>query len=340
MTPKERMLAAYRGEKQAFTPVAPEFWNYYPAKLLGLPFDRFEREIPHWYGLKVTFEKFGCEGWGIALPEVANPRIRVKSEYIPYADHSREIRRETVNGREFVRVVRYMPDQLSFVEKRPVTDPEDVREYFAAKFSDEAEFDFRDAVSAHGEVGESFLLELFLGDSFFDAFEGVMGFENALFYFLEEDEEVLLSLREKYVRYMKRLVDGVAETPFESCFIGCSSACNSLLGPKLWRKWDKPFYKEIQKEDDLIITASPDFTMNEICKRLGIKYLLSTTVNKETGKFERICLKDNKLKSFFEFYGDAEIENFYTDSPENDYPLIDKAQHAFIVKGDKITQIK
>ena len=85
---------------------------------------------------------------------------------------------------------------------------------------------------------------------------------------------------------------------------------------------------------------SADFTMEEICKRLGIKYLLSTTVNKETGKFERICLKDNKLKAFFEFYGDAEIENFYTDSPENDYPLIEKAQHAFIVKGDKITQVK
>lgn len=102
----------------------------------------------------------------------------------------------------------------------------------------------------------------------------------------------------------------------------------------------KPFYKEIQKEDDLIITASPDYTMNEICRRLGIKHLLSSTVNTETGKFERICLKDNKLKAFFEFYGDAEIENFYTDSPENDYPLIEKAQHAFIVKGDKITQVK
>ena len=33
----------------------------------------------------------------------------------------------------------------------------------------------------------------------------------------------------------------------------------------------KPFYKEIQKEDDLIITASPDFHIEEICKRLGIK---------------------------------------------------------------------
>jgi len=29
-------------------------------------------------------------------------------------------------------------------------------------------------------------------------------------------------------------------TPCESLFIGCSWSCNSLLGPELWRKWDKP----------------------------------------------------------------------------------------------------
>lgn len=102
----------------------------------------------------------------------------------------------------------------------------------------------------------------------------------------------------------------------------------------------KPFYYDIQKEDDLIITASPDFTMNEICKRLGVKHLLSSTVNPETGKFERICLKTNKVKAFFENYGDAQIENFYTDSPENDAPLIEIAKHAYIVKKNKITKIK
>lgn len=102
----------------------------------------------------------------------------------------------------------------------------------------------------------------------------------------------------------------------------------------------KPFYKEIQQDDDLIITASPDFTISEVCNRLGIKHFLSTTFNNETGKIERVCLKHNKVKAFFENYPDCEIENFYTDSPENDKPLMDIAKHAFVVNGDKITQVK
>ena len=53
-----------------------------------------------------------------------------------------------------------------------------------------------------------------------------------------------------------------------------------------------------------------------------------------------MCLKTNKVKAFFEEYPDCEIENFYTDSPENDKPLMDIAKHAFVVKGDKITQVK
>ncbi len=110
--------------------------------------------------------------------------------------------------------------------------------------------------------------------------------------------------------------------------------------------WDKhiknvkPFYKEIQKEDDLIITASPNFSIEEACKRLGIKHYLSTVYNRQTGKIELVCLKDNKVKAFFENYPDTEIENFYTDSPENDKPLIDISKHAFIVDGNKITQVK
>ena len=33
----------------------------------------------------------------------------------------------------------------------------------------------------------------------------------------------------------------------------------------------KPFYKEIQSDDDLIISGSPEFSLDIICKRLGIK---------------------------------------------------------------------
>ncbi len=102
----------------------------------------------------------------------------------------------------------------------------------------------------------------------------------------------------------------------------------------------KPFYKSQQRPDDLIITASPDFTMTDICGRLGIEHCISSTVDMKTGKITNFCMRSNKIKAFFQEYPDTEIENFYTDSPENDKPLIDIAKNAFIVKGDKITQVK
>ena len=102
----------------------------------------------------------------------------------------------------------------------------------------------------------------------------------------------------------------------------------------------KPFYKEIQREDDLIITASPDFHIAEIAKRLGIKNYLTTVVDAQNGKILFPCIRSNKIIAFKKQYGDKEIENFYTDSPENDAPLIALAKHAFVVKGMKIEQIK
>ena len=102
----------------------------------------------------------------------------------------------------------------------------------------------------------------------------------------------------------------------------------------------KPFYKELQREDDVIVTASPENSMREICSRLGIRHCVGSLIDEETGKITRLCMRSHKIPAFLEAFPDAEIENFYTDSPKNDAPLIEMAAHAFVVKGDKITQIK
>ena len=110
--------------------------------------------------------------------------------------------------------------------------------------------------------------------------------------------------------------------------------------------WDKhigkikPFYKEIQKEDDLILTASPEMSMKEICARLGVNKYIGTVIEPETGKITRFNLKTNKVKSFFANYPDETVDAFYTDSPKNDYPIIEIAKEAYVVKGNKITKIK
>lgn len=101
----------------------------------------------------------------------------------------------------------------------------------------------------------------------------------------------------------------------------------------------KPFYAEIQKPDDLIITASPESSMHEICKRLGIKNYICSIIT-ESGKIERLCMRENKVKAFLEAYPNGKIDSFYTDSPKNDKPLIDLAAHAYEVRGNKIIKIK
>lgn len=112
---------------------------------------------------------------------------------------------------------------------------------------------------------------------------------------------------------------------------------------EFWNKHQKkikPFYKEIQQPDDIIITASPDYTMNEICRRIGVNNLICTVYDAEKNAITFMCLKENKVRGFRERYPDAQIDNFYTDSPENDKPLIDISKNAFLVKGSKIIKIK
>jgi phosphoserine phosphatase len=109
--------------------------------------------------------------------------------------------------------------------------------------------------------------------------------------------------------------------------------------------WDKyehricKFYKALQQPDDLIISASPEQSLKEICGRLGISHYIGTVVNEETGEIEFICFKENEVKAFRERWPGQEIDDFYTDSM-NDKPLMDISKHVFLVKKGAITQIK
>ena len=47
------------------------------------------------------------------------------------------------------------------------------------------------------------------------------------------------------VRTVRRIC---TQTPLESLCIGCSWSCNSLIGPELWRRWDKPIIRAVAEE--------------------------------------------------------------------------------------------
>lgn len=100
----------------------------------------------------------------------------------------------------------------------------------------------------------------------------------------------------------------------------------------------KPWYQP--ESDDVILTASFSLTVGEVCRRLGVRNLVASEVDVETMKVTYLNFSTNKAKRFRELYGpDAVIDEFYTDS-KFDQPMIDMARHAFMVKGNTITQIK
>lgn len=120
---------------------------------------------------------------------------------------------------------------------------------------------------------------------------------------------------------------------------GCPDA--KELAQSFWQKnykKIKSFYKDIHKEDDVIISASFGFMLRPVMEKLGIKEMVSSEVDLETGEIMRLCFRSNKKKLFDELYG-GKIENFYTDSL-NDVLLLKHAENAFIVKGERIERWK
>lgn len=109
-----------------------------------------------------------------------------------------------------------------------------------------------------------------------------------------------------------------------------------------WNKNEKkikPWYSKVKKDDDIIVSGTLDFILEEASKRVGFKNFVGSSIDGNTGKFINICFLENKVKLFREYFPDTEIENFYTDSM-NDKAMMDISENVYLVKKDKITKIK
>ena len=108
---------------------------------------------------------------------------------------------------------------------------------------------------------------------------------------------------------------------------------------KFWEKnfcRIKPFYRETQREDDVVISASPEFLIRPACERLGIRCIMGSPVDKHTGKFSGLnCHGEEKVRRFYRVFPEGKIQDFYSDSHSDD-PLARIAQRAILVKGEKL----
>ena len=102
----------------------------------------------------------------------------------------------------------------------------------------------------------------------------------------------------------------------------------------------KQYYLNQQKDDDVIISASPEFLLEPICEILGIHYLMASRVDKNSGIYDGInCHGKEKVRRFYKMFPNGKIEEFYSDS-YSDTPLAEIAEKAYIVTGEELTDWK
>jgi len=95
-------------------------------------------------------------------------------------------------------------------------------------------------------------------------------------------------------------------------------------------------YYERKTNQDVIISASPDFLLLPLQDLLGIYKVIATKVDQKTGKFRsENCQGKEKVRRFLHELPGATIGCFYSDNT-SDRPLSKIAKVSFYVRGSSI----
>lgn len=96
------------------------------------------------------------------------------------------------------------------------------------------------------------------------------------------------------------------------------------------------WYLAQKKDDDIIISASPEFLLKPVAEKLGVR-LIATRMDKRTGKIDgQNCHDAEKVRRFREEYPGAHTEEFYSDSL-SDSPMAALADRAFLVSKGSLS---
>lgn len=110
---------------------------------------------------------------------------------------------------------------------------------------------------------------------------------------------------------------------------------------KFWDRHEKNVFDWAKKENrerfSVVISASPDFLIDEIGKRIGFDDLICTIHDKHGNVVGNNCHDREKVRLFKEKYPDAEVISVYSDSIENDKYIFSLGKNCYnTVNGERI----
>ena len=95
-----------------------------------------------------------------------------------------------------------------------------------------------------------------------------------------------------------------------------------------WNKYEKEVHKWFfnRKRTCVVISASPDFLLEEIAKRLSFDYLICTRHSKKSGIIiGENCRDGEKVRRLYEKFSDIQVIDVYSDSIKHDKPIFSLA---------------
>ncbi|MDD3920742.1 MAG: haloacid dehalogenase-like hydrolase [Eubacteriales bacterium] len=105
---------------------------------------------------------------------------------------------------------------------------------------------------------------------------------------------------------------------------------------KLGKKDLEAWYLKQKQPTDVIVSATPAFILEPICRELGVQRLIATRMDKHTGRMPgKNCKGAEKVPRFREHYPNNTVERFYSDSL-SDAPMAKLANKSYFVKKGKV----
>lgn len=123
------------------------------------------------------------------------------------------------------------------------------------------------------------------------------------------------------------------------CFLKFVKDLNELV-TLFWKdKFSKikPFYLKKKHNNDIIISASPEFLIKSIGEKLKVKDVIATKMNSDGTIVGENCHGEEKVKRFKDKYNNIEVKNVYTDSLA-DIPILELSKNRFIIDKNNISK--
>jgi uroporphyrinogen decarboxylase len=252
MTPRERMLTAYRNQEPDYVPVSPELWYDIPLQISRVPFeDICLGNYPLWKIQLAAHEYFGTDAWIVPFPgrSAAAPEPEVKSRHIDEKTLEIEYVFPTSKG-PLRRVTRNNDVYYDWAIEHPVKNlRRDMPKYEEVVLADPTQCDFSEMTDALAGVGDKGLVTPFVGKLFFDFIaSAVEGESTQAIYEFNDHQDFLKELHVRYIRHMETMADVIIRaTRPKVIFVENGYSSVGIISPAMYREWDKPVIEAVSK---------------------------------------------------------------------------------------------